>query len=121
MPTIREHIKTYGGGFAQRLVALYDDPTFDNLMEAYLKADGANRRAIEQACRAIHIGEIWDEVNSCYTGEFLPFPQVHNMWLQMNHAGNLRAPLAAQFEAMERLEEEHAEPWKVPLRRGDVT
>ena len=116
MPTPRE---SNHGGFVTKLIDLYDDPTMNTLMEAYTVSDSNNRRAIEAALRDQHIGEVWDESKSCYTGEFLDFKHVHQMWLQMNHAGNLRAPLADKFELLARLDEEMAEPWRVPLRRGD--
>lgn len=119
MPTVREHLQANGGGFVQRLLKLYDEPTFDNLMEAYTKADLQNRRVIEEALRDQHIGERYDEATSSYTGEFLDFHLVHQMWLQMNHAGNLKAPLAERFEALDRLDEDMTRPWEVPLRRGE--
>ena len=116
MPKVRDR---QHGGFVSKLIEFYDDPTMNTLMEAYTKADGSNRRAIEAALRAQHIGERYDEATSSYTGEFLDFGLVHNMWLQMNHAGNLKAPLAEQFELLERLEEDLPIYEHVPLRRGE--
>ena len=107
------------GSFVERLIEFYDHPTFDSLMEAYLKADRKNREAIEKACRSINIGRIWDDERGDYSDQFLEFKQVHNMWLQMHHAGNLRAPLAKRFELLARLDEEMDDPRSIPLRRDE--
>lgn len=119
MPTVREHLKANGGGFVKALLKFHDEPTFDNLMEAYTVADLDNRRALRDAAKKARITEVYDANNSCYTGVYLDLDEVHQMWLKMRWGGEMIEPLHEQFEAMARLDEDVAEPWKVPLRRKE--
>lgn len=105
MPTVRSMIDSHGS-FVRALYQLHETPSFNNLMEAYTKADNANRKALKDALRTA--GWLKD----------LDLDVVHQMWL-MSTGGEIKVALDQEFEMMDRLDEECDEPWNIPLRRGE--
>ena len=108
---VRDWIDQSGGSFAKALVLLYDEPTFDHLMDAYTLADKKNRGRID--------------IVSYYAGLMPLFPgttdldmsSIHELWLKIVGDGGrcLIKPLRDRFTILARLEEDVEAPWEVPL------
>jgi len=105
MPTPRDYMPRRGS-FAQQLLVLYEEPTFDHLMHACTVADPDNYEALSRACGAaglLSVGRI-------------SLPAVHQVWVRMIFDDELPEMLEAEFEVLARLDEECEEPWAIPLR-----
>ena len=105
MPTPREYMPRRGS-FAQQLLVLYEEPTFDHLMHACTLADPDNYEALSQACTNAGL----------LPTEQVSLVAVHRVWWRTIFNDGLPAALEAEFPVLARLDEEMPEPWMVPLR-----
>ena len=106
MPTLRERIAAGGGSFMRALLVLHDDPTFENLMEAYTVADMTNRGLLVDALGQTHILDMYDIKVGAYTDRKLDLEEVHQMWLKMRWGGELIRPLESSFIKLAQLDDE---------------
>ena len=96
--SLREMVAAGGrGGFAQKLLAFYDDLTLYTLVEAYSVADSENREALE---------EVFPEVEYCHGQWYnctLPQQKTYSMLFDISDYKPNKAKIRQHFPGLKEL------------------